>query len=168
MTEKELHKLSRLDLLQLMLDQGKEAEEWKRQLGEREEELRVMTENYERLRKRLDQKDEQIHELKRTLAAEREDRRIELEEAGSIAEAALRLNGIFNAAQKAAEQYLYNIKLLHNKQLAEATPEMREWIRMIEKVRKPADNKKRSANGQEKDRDSHSPTDRRRITERKT
>lgn len=142
MTDKELHKLSRREILQIMLTQGKETEEWRRQLDEREEELRVMTENYERLKKRLDLKDEQIKELKATLAKEREDRRIELEEAGSIAEAALRLNGIFNAAQKAAEQYLYNIKLLHNKKIAE---EQR---------------KEGSVHEQEDDRDSHPRTDR--------
>ena len=35
---------------------------------------------------------------------------IELEEAGSIAEASLRMNGIFEAAQRCAEQYLMNVK----------------------------------------------------------
>lgn len=168
MTDKELHKLSRRDILQLMLTQGKDAEEWKRQLEERDEELRVMTENYERLRKRLDQKDEQIRGLKETLEEERQSRKIELEEAGSIAEAALRLNGIFNTAQKAAEQYLYNIKLLHNKQMAEATPEMREWIHMIENTRRPGDKKKRSVYEQGKNGDSHPRTDRSRTAEGKS
>ena len=37
---------------------------------------------------------------------------VELEEAGSIAEAALRINGVFEAAQRAAEQYLMNVKRL--------------------------------------------------------
>lgn len=42
--------------------------------------------------------------------AELQDRRIALREAGSIAEAALRLNGIFEAADKAAQQYLENVR----------------------------------------------------------
>lgn len=112
MTDKELHKLGRRELLQLLLQQGREAEEQRLQLVETEEQLRQLEENYERLRKRLDQKDEQIHQLRDTLEAERTKREIKLEEAGSIAEAALRLNGIFEAAQSAADQYLHNVRLL--------------------------------------------------------
>ena len=43
-------------------------------------------------------------------------RKIELEEAGSIAEASLRINGVFEAVQGAAEQYLENIKSLSGEQ----------------------------------------------------
>lgn len=39
-----------------------------------------------------------------------ESRHIDLVEAGSIAEAALRLNGVFEAAQAACDQYVENIK----------------------------------------------------------
>lgn len=113
MTDKELHRLSRKDLLQLLLEQGRENEKIKRQLAETEEILQRLEENYDRLRKRLDRKDEQIHKLREILQSERTKRKIELSEAGSIAEAALRLNVIFEAAQKAADQYLYNIKMLH-------------------------------------------------------
>lgn len=35
----------------------------------------------------------------------------QLDEAGSIAEAALRLNGIFETAQQTADQYLYNLRI---------------------------------------------------------
>lgn len=38
------------------------------------------------------------------------DRNIKLEKAGSIAEAALQLSGIFEAAQKAADMYLNSVK----------------------------------------------------------
>ena len=48
-----------------------------------------------------------------------EDRRLVVQEAGSIAEAALRLNGVFEAAQRAAEQYLISVK-------AAAEPEKEE------------------------------------------
>ncbi len=41
---------------------------------------------------------------------ELKNKKIALEESGSIAEAALRLNSVFEAAEKAAEQYLQNIK----------------------------------------------------------
>lgn len=38
------------------------------------------------------------------------DRKIQLEQAGSIAAAALRLNEVFEAAQAAADQYLENVR----------------------------------------------------------
>ena len=65
----------------------------------------------EKLKGRLDHKDAQIKTLRRRIEEWQSSKRIELEEAGSIAEAALRLNGIFEVAQQAADQYLYNIKL---------------------------------------------------------
>lgn len=40
----------------------------------------------------------------------KKDKSIELAEAGNIAEAALRLNGIFEMAQQVADQYLMNVK----------------------------------------------------------
>ena len=57
MTDKEMHKLSRRELLQLLLAQVRETEELKQTLTEREEQLTELRENYEKLRKRLDQKD---------------------------------------------------------------------------------------------------------------
>ena len=78
MTDKELRKLRRVELLELLVDQAAEMEE---------------------LRRQLDQANQAL--------AERE---LHLKEAGSIAEAALRLNGVFEAAQAAAQQYLDNIR----------------------------------------------------------
>ena len=46
-------------------------------------------------------------EQARTILA---DRRILLEESGSMAEAAVRINGVLEAADKAAQQYLENIR----------------------------------------------------------
>ena len=78
MTDKELRKLKRADLLELLLVQAKENEQQK----------------------------ERIAELERQLA----DRELMLQESGSIAEAALRLNGIFEDAQRAADLYLENVR----------------------------------------------------------
>lgn len=83
MTEKELRRLSRADLLELLVAQGKETQALRQQLEEAQAALR--------------------------------QREIELEQAGSIAEAALRLNDVFGAAQQAADQYLENIRLLEQK-----------------------------------------------------
>ena len=78
MTEKELRRLSRMDLLEMLLEQSREVE---------------------RLQKELE-----------TVKNQLSDRRIMEQEAGSIAEASLKLNKVFEAAQQAADQYLENIR----------------------------------------------------------
>lgn len=78
MTDKELRKLTRAELLELLLAESKENRK-----------LRA-----------------QIKELNEKLAS----REIEISNAGSLAEAALRLNGVFEAADQAARQYLENVR----------------------------------------------------------
>ena len=84
MTEKELRRLSRADLLEMLIDQSKEME---------------------MLRQRL--------EVAEAALARRE---IIIGSAGSIAEASLKLNGIFEAAQAACEQYIENVRMLNERQ----------------------------------------------------
>ncbi len=67
MTDKELHKLGRREMLQLMLAQGREAEKAKQELADTQEKLRQLEESYERLKRRLDDKDAQIHKLRSAL-----------------------------------------------------------------------------------------------------
>ena len=64
MTEKELHKLKRQDILHLLLLQVREAEQMRQQMAETEEELQAANKTVERLKNRLDEKDEQIERLK--------------------------------------------------------------------------------------------------------
>lgn len=78
MTEKDLKKLNRKQLLELLLEQTRRADMLEKQLKSTEARLN--------------------------------DRVILESEAGSIAEAALKLNGVFEAAQAAADQYLESIK----------------------------------------------------------
>ena len=78
MTEKELLKLKKSELLEIMLAQSKEIDSLRAQLEEANAELR--------------------------------DKRIAIEESGSIAEASLKLTKIFEEAQKAADLYLENVK----------------------------------------------------------
>ena len=80
MTEQKLRKLSRMELLEMLLEQSKEVE-------------RLRQEN-------------------QRLAEQLENRRIMIDEAGSIAEAAMELNQIFETAQKTADQYLQNVRQL--------------------------------------------------------
>lgn len=110
MTDKELQKLGRRELLQLLLNQAQEADRLSLELAEISEQLRQKEEAYERLRERLDHKDAQIHELRATIQEERDKREVDMHEVGSIAEAALRLNGIFDAAQQAADLYLKKVQ----------------------------------------------------------
>lgn len=117
MADKELRKLNRRELLRMLLIQCEETERLQRELNEITSEHEVMSESYERLKnklnvkdERLNQKDAQITALKTTIEEMKLDKTIELTEAGNIAEAALRLNGIFEMAQQAAEQYLMNVK----------------------------------------------------------
>lgn len=77
MTDKELKRLTRAELLELLLEQSKEVEALRQELADVRARLR--------------------------------DKNIVIENAGSIAEAALKLNGVFEAAQAAADQYLENV-----------------------------------------------------------
>lgn len=80
MTEQELRKLGRRELLEILLEQSKEVDRLQAALASAQEQL--------------------------------DNREIVLNEAGSIAEASLKLNGIFEVAQNAANQYLENIEKL--------------------------------------------------------
>ena len=84
MTERELRRLSRTDLMELLLAQRRENEQ---------------------LRCILDQTQAQLA-----------DRTIQINNAGSIAEASMQLGGIFSAAQDSCQYYLENIQLLNARQ----------------------------------------------------
>ena len=84
MTDRELKKLSRADLLELLLNQIKENEE---------------------LQKKIDELQHQL-----------DSRLIMIDNAGSIAEAALEINNMFMTAQKTYEQYMTNMQFLNDRQ----------------------------------------------------
>ncbi len=124
MTVKELQKLRRQELLQLLVEQGraiaslKDEQEEKEQerlqfedsndrLGKKVEEKDILI---ERLQGRLNKKEEQINELRAEKEAWCSDRQAHLEQSDSIADAVLRLNRFCEMAQQAADQYLYNIR----------------------------------------------------------
>ena len=74
----------------------------------------------------LAQQERELQSLRQQLVEEEaalEERQIRIEEAGSIAEAALKLNGIFEAAQQAADQYLSSIRYLESVKAAAAAQE---------------------------------------------
>lgn len=94
--EKELKKLSRVELLQMLVHQTKEVEKLREQLEIAENKLK--------------------------------EKEIMLTKAGNIAEAALKINKVMEAAQAAADQYLQNIAQLekHYKTKSESVEEKSE------------------------------------------
>ena len=111
MTDKELKRLSRGELLEMLIQQSKELE---------------------RLRKQLDAAESAL-----------QNREIAITNAGSIAEAALQLNGVFTAAQDACQQYMENIcHLSHNQEriCAQRDAESQaEAKRIVEEARKESE-----------------------------
>ena len=79
MTEKELLKLKKSELLEIMLAQSKEIDKLRAKLAK--------------------------------VQAQLADRSIAIKESGSIAEASLKLNKVFEEAQRAADQYVENVKM---------------------------------------------------------
>ncbi|MGM9590621.1 MAG: hypothetical protein ACI3V0_10680 [Faecousia sp.] len=122
MTDKELRKLSRSELLEMLI---------------------AVTDENEKLKSRLEQAENRL-----------QDRSIAIDQAGSIAEAALMLNGVFQAAEDAAQQYLENIRNLSSRQDAicrdiqakaeqEAAEIVREAQQYSERAKAEADASKR-------------------------
>ncbi|MBQ9662017.1 MAG: hypothetical protein IJV40_02555 [Oscillospiraceae bacterium] len=72
MTEKELHKLSRQDLLQLLLAQSKEVSRQRTLIEELKNNVEQERELTDRLKAKLDEKDETIEHLKHRLDAKDE------------------------------------------------------------------------------------------------
>ena len=58
----------------------------------------------------IERENETLRARNEELEEKMRKRELQLAESGSIAEAALKLNGIFEAAQQAADQYVYNVQ----------------------------------------------------------
>ena len=127
MTDKELRRLSRADLLEMLLEQTRESE---------------------RLRERLDQAEQKLA-----------DRELHIQQTGDLAHAVLAVNGVMEAAQAAAQQYLDNIAR-KEKELTQAREDLarleQETQERCEKLladaRKQADRIKRAAGNRKKKR----------------
>lgn len=100
MTTKELRKLRRAELLQLLLDQVQENEQLKSRVN--------------------------------ALMTQLNQQRITCEKAGSIAEAALTMSGIFQDADQAARKYLQEVETL-------AAHQRQEFQEQAEQAREQAD-----------------------------
>ena len=94
MTDKELQRLRREDLLQILIGQQKQIQD--------------LT--------------EALESAENALA----DKRVKLDAAGSIAEAALQLNGVFEVAQRAADDYVAQTREQADDILAQARAKLEE------------------------------------------
>ena len=88
MTDKELRKLRRDDLLQILIDQQKQIDALKAELQLSKEALN--------------------------------NRDLAIQESGTLAEAAMKMNGVFDAAQSAADEYLRQMRKRADEMAAEA------------------------------------------------
>ena len=110
MNDKKLRKISKKELLEILLEQAKRIEELELELSETQ--------------KKLDSK------------------LIDISETGSLAEAALKLNGIFEKAQETADQYLFNVKEICDQKKKEAD----EYLKNAQKKAKESNKNKTSDN----------------------
>jgi len=102
MTDKELRKLRRDDLLQILINQQKQ----------------------------IDDLNAQLEQGKQALA----NRDLAIQESGSLAEAALKMNGVFEAAQTAADDYLQQMRKRADELVAEAQARSAEMQQQAENV----------------------------------
>ncbi len=102
MTEKELKRLTRRELLEMLIEQSKE--------------------NY-RLKSAFENTEAMLN-----------DRTVKIERSGTLAEASLVLNGVFDAADKAAEQYLQNVKQYCEEKQSEADRILAEARKQAEEI----------------------------------
>lgn len=106
MTDKDLRRLSRAELLDILYEQQRRYED-------------SLTEN-QALRQQL------------------EDRTLRIASAGSIAEAAIQVNGVFEAAQAAADQYLTSVKAATAEMVQKADEAQRQREAILENARQEA------------------------------
>lgn len=148
MTEKELHRLKRSDLLSLLLAQGQEAGKLQSDLQQTTQAHNLATEQNDRLKARLDEKDAQIERLKEKLnekdaQLERLKKRLDekdarivnqaaqiaeytsgrflnMETVSSLTEISRRVDMVLQAAQKASQRFLRNAQERAQQQLQQA------------------------------------------------
>lgn len=113
MTDKELKKLNRLELLELLVAQGKDLEACQNRLAEKDAEI-------ERVKAQVTDASMQIDRLQMKLKT----RTIDETQPGNLADAAMEISGLFEAAQKTADEYIRKLKALQEEQEAKANEKL--------------------------------------------
>lgn len=109
MTSKELRRLKRGDLLELLIEQGRETA---------------------RLRDHISNLDSEVSELSKKL----NDRTIKLNKAGTIAEASFILNDVLESTEAAAAQYLDNLRALNESESLKFRKKEAETEELVERM----------------------------------
>lgn len=113
MNEKAMKRLGRSELLQLLIE---------------------YTQENEAMREKMDAMSAELDSVNNQLKV----RTIAIENAGSLAEAAIQVNGMIEAAQKTANQYLENIERMQAEQEATCAERLRETNRKCIELEKEA------------------------------
>lgn len=124
MIKQDLKKLTRAELLELLIEQTEENEKLRTQLRDTENKLL--------------------------------DKRLTCENAGTLADAVLKLNGVFEAAQSACDQYIENIKYMSDPDAVKHTEE--KCNAMLAEAKAEADAYWNEINKKVEDLTSRSPT----------
>lgn len=102
MDNKELKKIGKKELLEILLSQAK----------------------------RIEELEEELNKTKKKL----ESKKITIENSGSLAEASLKLNNIFEVAEASAEQYLFNVKEKCKKLESDTKKEINKLLEDTEEI----------------------------------
>lgn len=96
------------------------------------------------LQRQSEEKDAQLQ----TMQAALDDRTLRIEKAGSLAEAAISINGVFEAVQATAEQYLDSIRAAEEANAAKQAEAEQQRKRLLEEAERKADETILLARGQ--------------------
>lgn len=113
MEKNNLSRLRRKELLELLLKQTELTEKYEKSYRRNVIELRSIQLKNETLETENESLQKQIREMERKLnrmSEELEERRIFIKESGSLAEAAARINGLFEAAQQTVDDFIRNVR----------------------------------------------------------
>ncbi len=83
---------------------------------------------------------ERLNELLKEKEAELAERNLRIENAGDLATAVLAVNGVLEATQKAAQQYLYNIRIMEEDTRIRCQALIAEATEEAERIKKTAEN----------------------------
>lgn len=123
MTEKEFHKLKSLDLIRILLVQNDEENRLRGILDEKTAHLKLLRENNEILKaklndrdalldilkQKLDQRDMEIKKNRAEIDSLYSDRSIDIAEIGSLMDAVPEISKIFSTVQQEAAKYILEI-----------------------------------------------------------
>ena len=100
MANRELKRMSREDLLEMLIERGKENEALQEQLRSLQEQLNSTEEQLRSMEEQLDSAERELAQRPTTPETNAE------QPMGSLADEAVRVSGVMEAAQRAADQYL--------------------------------------------------------------